>query len=140
MTSAPPLTFLFDADCGFCARSTMVLQRLDRHHRLAFLPLQDAGTLLPDAPSREELALTLHVRDSDGQWIRGGAACLRIAAAIPVLMPLALVGRLPFASAVIERGYQLVARNRYRLSRLFGLEGCRFEPAGAVAPGRPPAA
>lgn len=138
MTSAPSLTFLFDADCGFCARSVMVLQRLDRHHRLAFLPLQDAGTLLPDAPSRQELALTLHVREGDGQWIRGGAACLRIAAAIPLLMPLALVGRLPFASAVIERGYQLLARNRYRLSRLFGLEGCRFEPltlAGRDKPG-----
>ena len=76
--------------------------------------------------------MTLHVRDLDGRWVRGGAACLRIAAALPVLSPLALVGRLPFAPVVIERGYQLVARNRHRLSRLFGLDGCRFEPVQAI--------
>ena len=132
MSSNPSLTVLFDADCGFCARCAMVLQRLDPNHHLAFLPLQDAASVLTDAPSREELTMTLHVRDPDGRWVRGGAACLRIAAALPVLTPLALAGRLPFASAVIEHGYQLVAQNRHRLSRLFGLEGCRFEPVQAI--------
>jgi predicted DCC family thiol-disulfide oxidoreductase YuxK len=132
LSSAGALLVLFDADCGFCARCAMVLQRLDRHHRLAFLPLQDAASLLTEAPSREELAMTLHVRDLDGRWVRGGAAYMRIAAALPVLTPLALAGRLLFASTVIERGYQLVARNRHRLSRLLGLDGCRFEPIQAI--------
>lgn len=72
--------------------------------------------------------MTLHARDRDGQWLRGGAACLRIAAALPLLMPLALAGRLPFAAALVERGYQVVARNRHRLSRVLRLENCKFEP------------
>ncbi len=132
MSSPGALLVLFDADCGFCARCAMVLQRLDSRHRLAFLPLQGAASVLADIPSRQELELTLHVQDHDGRWVRGGAACLRIAAALPVLMPLAFVGRLPFASIVVEGAYRLVARNRHRLSRVLGLDGCRFEPVDAV--------
>ena len=121
MTSDRSLTVLFDAECPFCVHTVMVLQRLDRNHRLALVPLQEAASVLSDAPSREELTASLHVRNSDGEWVRGGAACLRIAAALPLLMPLALVGRLPFAMPLIERGYRAVARNRHRLSRLLGL-------------------
>jgi predicted DCC family thiol-disulfide oxidoreductase YuxK len=121
MRAGRSLTVLFDADCPFCAHTVTVLQRLDHNHRLSFVPLQEAASVLPDAPSREELAASLHVRSSDGDWVRGGAACLRIAAALPLLIPLALVGRLPFAMGPIEHGYQAVARNRDRLSRLLGL-------------------
>lgn len=132
MSSRGSLMVLFAADCGFCAHCAMVLQKLDRSRRLAFLPLQDAASVLTGVPGPEELAMTLHVRDHDGQWVRGGAACLRIAAALPVLMPLAFAGRLPFASVVVEGAYRLVARNRDQLSRLLGLDGCRFEPVEAV--------
>ena len=121
MRSDRLLTVLFDAECPFCRHTTAVLRRLDHHHRLVFMPLQEAASVLPDAPTRDELTASLHVRNSDGDWVRGGAACLRIAAAVPLLMPLALVGRLPFAMPLIERGYRAVARNRHRLSRLLGL-------------------
>ena len=120
MRSGRSLTVLFDADCPFCVHTTKVLQRLDHNHRLTFVPLQ-AASILPDAPSRKKLEASLHVRNSDGDWVRGGAACLRIAGALPLLMPLALAGRLPFAMGLIEHGYQAVARNRDRLSRLLGL-------------------
>ena len=121
MRSDRSLTVLFDAECPFCAHTVTVMQRLDHNHRLAFVPLQEAALVLPDAPSREELAASLHVRINDGDWVRGGTACLRIAAALPLLMPLALVGRLPYAMSLIEHGYRAVARNRHRLSRLLGL-------------------
>jgi len=121
MRSGRSLTVLFDAECGFCAHTVMVLHRLDRFHRLTFLPLQEAASVLPDAPSRERLATTLHVRDADGGWLHGGAACLRIAAALPLLAPLALVGRLPLAALAADRLYRVVARNRHRLSQLLGL-------------------
>jgi acetyl esterase len=115
------LTVLFDADCPFCMHTTKVLQRLDHKHRLTFVPLQVAASILPDAPSREELTASLHVRSTDGEWVHGGAACLRIAAAVPLLVPLALVGRLPFAAVAADRLYRVVARNRHRLSRRLGL-------------------
>lgn len=131
MTSGEALTVLYDAECGFCARCAMVLQQLDRNRRLTFVGLQGARASIPHAPSDEELASTLHVLDGAGHWDRGGAACLRIAAVVPVLVPLSFVGRLPLVRGAIEPLYGLVARNRHRLSRRLGLDSCRFQPSGA---------
>jgi len=129
MRSRDALTVLYDADCGFCARGAEVLQVLDRNGRLTFVPLRAAQTLIADALGLDELAPTLHVLDGAGTWESGGAACLRIAAALPALVPLALVGRLPLARSLTERLYEAVARNRHRLSRLLGLESCTFRPS-----------
>jgi predicted DCC family thiol-disulfide oxidoreductase YuxK len=131
MTSGDILTVLYDAECGFCARCAMVLRRLDRNRRLTFVALQAARASIPDAPSEEELATTLHVLDGAGHWERGGAACLRIATVLPALAPLSLVGRLPLVRGWIERLYELVARNRHRLSRSFGLDNCRLQATPA---------
>lgn len=123
----PELTVLFDADCGFCSRCAMALERLDVHRRLWLLPLQSAA---PDhgTPGHEELLNALHVRDGEGRWVRGGAACLRIAAAIPALRPLAVAGRLPVLRALVEPAYRLVARNRHGLGRLLGVGACTYRP------------
>jgi len=124
MTAHEPLTVFYDADCGFCSHSAAVLRRLDSQHRLRLVPLQAAGTSRPGMPTEQELLALMHVVDDAGRWDRGGAALLRIADTIPALRPLALVGRLPLAGLAVEWLYGLGARNRVRLSRLLGLEGC----------------
>ena len=123
MTATDPLTVLYDADCGICSHSAAVLRRLDSEHRLRLVPLQAPGSL-PGLPTQEELLAVMHVVDGAGRWDRGGAACLRIADAIPALRPLAMVGRLPFAGLAVEWLYVLAAHNRGRLSRLLGVESC----------------
>ncbi len=134
MTSGSDLTVLFDADCGLCAHSALVLSRLDQAHHLRFVPLQAAQTTYPAAPPEAQLAATLHVVDEAGDWVQGGAACLLIASVVPLLRPLAVVGRIPLASSLVERAYRLIARNRHRLSRLLGLETCSYRGSGGLPP------
>lgn len=117
---------LYDADCGFCSWCATALDRLDRGHRLRLLPLQSAATALDDAPPERLLLESMHVRDDAGRWDRGGAALLRIARVVPILRPLAIAGRLPFARLGFEAWYRVIARNRHRLGRLLGLDGCTY--------------
>ena len=88
-------------------------------------------------PSRDDLLATLHVRDQAGGWTRGGDAALRIAAAVPILAPLAVLGRVPGAPRVADAAYRLVARNRGPLSRLLRLDACAPELRG-TEPWAPP--
>jgi predicted DCC family thiol-disulfide oxidoreductase YuxK len=128
---APELTVLYDADCGVCRLTIQALQRLDARGTLDPVPLQ---SFTAEHPTRDELLGTLHVRDRAGRWSRGGEAALRIAAVIPVLVPLAVVGRLPGAGRVADAAYGLVAHNRGTLGRLLRLDRCA--PGLAVARGR----
>jgi len=125
-TAARRLVVLFDADCGFCSWCATALDRLDRRQRLRLLPLQSAATELDDAPPEDVLLVRIHVRDEAGRWERGGAAVLRIAGVLPVLRPLAVAGRLPLMGYVVEAWYRVVSRNRHRLGRLLGLDGCTY--------------
>ena len=75
-------------------------------------------------PTRQELLAKLHVRDGSGGWSHGGAAALRIAAAVPVLQPLALLGHLPGVPDILDVAYRAVADNRQTISRVLGLESC----------------
>jgi len=124
MTAHEPLTVFYDADCGFCSHWAAVLRRLDSRHRLRLVPIQAAETSLPGMPTEQELLAVMHVVDGAGRWDRGGGAWLCIADTIPVLRPLGLAGRLPLADLAVEWLYQLVARNRGRLSRVLGLDRC----------------
>ena len=121
----PPLTVLYDADCGVCRLTILALLRLDWRHRLDVVPLGSFAAVPPEeAPTVEELRATLHVRDEDGRWSRGGAAALRIAGALPLLVPLALAGQLPGLAWLAERSYDAVAAHRGAISHALGLERC----------------
>lgn len=119
------LTVLYDADCGVCRLTARALLRLDWWRRLDLVPLQSFAT--EPGPSRAELVEALHVRDASGRWSRGGAATLQIAAAIPVLLPLAIAGRLPWMGSVAERAYRFVAGHRLAISRLLDLDRCALD-------------
>lgn len=82
---------------------------------------------LDDAPPKGVLLERMHVRDDAGRWERGGAALIRIAGVVPVLRPLAIAGRVPFVRLGFEAWYWVVARNRHRLGRLLGVDGCTYQ-------------
>jgi predicted DCC family thiol-disulfide oxidoreductase YuxK len=112
------LTVLYDADCGVCRLTVRALRSLDWGRRLSFMPLQRFEATAAGDPTQAQLLRALHVRDDGGRWQRAGDAMLRIAGMIPVLVPLALVGRLPGMSGPVEAAYRLVADNRNRISRI----------------------
>ena len=116
-----PLTVIYDGDCPVCRLMIRALLILDWRESLAFTPLQQFEPRSQDDPSRRELIRALHVRDVKGRWYRGGDAALRIAAAVPILVPLSLVGRLPGLQGPVEAAYRLVADNRHAIGRLLGI-------------------
>ena len=130
-SALPDLTVLFDADCGFCGRSAVLVHRLDRARRIRFTPLQRAAHTTNGSPALERLIETIHVVDTQGHWTTGGEAWLRIMDLVPVLRPLAMMGRLPGVRALLEPAYDLVAAHRHELGRLLGASACRYTPPPA---------
>jgi predicted DCC family thiol-disulfide oxidoreductase YuxK len=113
------LTVFYDADCGVCRLTSLTLARLDWRRRLAFVPLQ---AYADGEPAHAAMARELHVRDGAGRWWRGGGAALRIAGAIPVLVPLSLTGGLPGIRGVVDLAYRFVADHRPFISHALRLE------------------
>lgn len=109
------VTIIFDGTCGFCTRQVRYLHKLDRHNRLSSQPCQfvkhDPFYQLEDADCG---AMAWAISD-DGRR-EGGAQAFTLVASIlldsewPVR-----VGRLPGIRQVLNLGYQIIARNRYRL-------------------------
>jgi len=137
--TASPLTMLFDADCGFCGRSAMLVRQLDRRRAIRIVPLQRAAGRVPNVPPVEILMETIHVVDAEGNWSTGGAAWLRIMDQVPVLWPLAVMVRTPIIRPFVEPVYAWVAGHRQLLSRLLGAQACRYRPPTAPPdPAGPP--
>ncbi|MCY7417834.1 MAG: DUF393 domain-containing protein [Chloroflexi bacterium] len=126
--SAPRLTMLFDADCGFCGRSAMLVRQLDRRRAIRIVPLQRAAGRVPNLPPVEILMETIHVVDADGHWSTGGAAWLQIMDEVPALRPVAVIARTPLIRPFVEPVYGWVSGHRQLLSRLLGAQACRYRP------------
>lgn len=126
---AAALTVFYDTDCGFCSHSAAVLRKLDRHHRIDLMPLNQAAWAVADAPPEAQLLELMHARDGSGRWFIGGQAWLRIADELPLLRPIGWIGRLPLIRHLVEPVYAVVARNRHNLSRLLGDDACSIAPA-----------
>nr|WP_245413873.1 DCC1-like thiol-disulfide oxidoreductase family protein [Fulvimarina endophytica] len=93
-----------------------MLRRLDRRDAIRFVDADEAGA--EGCPlDRSQLLARFHACE-DGKLLHGGAAFAAVWRAIPVLRPLGLAFRGPFASALLERCYLLFLRVRPALQRL----------------------
>jgi predicted DCC family thiol-disulfide oxidoreductase YuxK len=117
----PALTILFDGACPLCRREIAVyrdLQPLQPDSTVSFVDISNAAVPLPAGTTREQLLARFHVQSPDGQLLSGAQAFLALWAALPGWRWLALIGRLPGASWVMERLYRLFLRWRPALQRL----------------------
>ena len=117
---ALPLTVLYDGACPLCRREIGVyrgLQPLQPDAPVCFADVSDTSLPLPPGITREQLLARFHVRGRDGELLSGAQAFLALWAALPGWRWLARVGRLPGATWVMERGYQLFLRWRPMLQR-----------------------
>ena len=117
---ALPLTVLYDGACPLCRREIGVyrgLQPLQPDTPVCFADVSDTTLPLPPGTTREQLLARFHVRGHDGELLSGAQAFLALWAALPGWRWLARVGRLPGATWVMERGYQLFLRWRPMLQR-----------------------
>jgi len=122
---------LYDGDCPLCIFQMRVLTWLDWCNTLALIPLTDprAQQAAPQL-DREQLLAAMHCVTRDGR-IHRGARCIRfVGMRLPLLFPLALLLWVPGVIWIAEKIYNLIARNRKVLSRLFGCkEACSILPA-----------
>jgi len=122
----------YDADCGFCYLCVRVLARLDVHRRLRLLPNTRVDALPAgfDVAALERYVLVVDPA-RDRRWTRGDAVAEALAA-LPLGRLWSWPLRLPGIRQLMNVAYDVVARNRTRLSLWLGLSGCRVPSAPTV--------
>ena len=134
-----PLTVLYDRDCAFCAWTVRQLRGMDRHRRLEFIPLQEAGSM-PDRPklariaSEHRLLHEIHVVAADGSVRKGGRAMAAVLQTLPGGWLLRPWLALPGAGALLDVVYRVVADNRHRLVPLLGARAASGEQCPVDSP------
>ena len=122
---------LYDDECPLCTFQMRVLGWLDWFNATRLVPLSDplAARIAPQL-TRGDLIEAIHCVARDGRIYRG-ARCIRfVGMRLPLLVPLALVLWVPGVIWIAEKIYNLIARNRKVLSRIFGCkEACSILPA-----------
>jgi predicted DCC family thiol-disulfide oxidoreductase YuxK len=117
---APALTVLYDGACPLCRREIGVyrdLQPLQPGSPVCFADVSSEAVPLPAGTTREQLLARFHVQGRDGQLLSGAQAFLALWAALPGWRWLALAGRLPGTSWVMERMYRVFLKCRPTLQR-----------------------
>jgi predicted DCC family thiol-disulfide oxidoreductase YuxK len=116
MAARPVL--LYDAGCRVCRFTARAVARLDRERQLSLRALQDdeARVLLDPLPADERLASWRLVRP-DGSIVGRGAGAPMLLEEMRLTRPAGrLLARIP--ATVLDRAYDVLARNRGRLGRL----------------------
>ncbi|HLG16425.1 MAG TPA: DCC1-like thiol-disulfide oxidoreductase family protein [Blastocatellia bacterium] len=118
---------LFDGDCGICTYLSDVAKRMDKGRRFVVEPYQrfPEEELMRFRVTYAKCTKRLYVITRKGRAWGGAfglnyflfhqplwAAVVVLIYAVPVLLLLEIIG------------YRIVARNRHRLSRWFGMKAC----------------
>ena len=114
MPDAWQVQVFYDGACPLCAREIRLLRWLDRKHRVWFTDIESAD-FDADAwgSTQQRLMDRIHGRLPDGTWIEGMAVFRALYRAVG-LGPLAWFMELPGVVALLDRGYEVFARNRLR--------------------------
>ena len=115
---------VWDGACGFCRRAVDWALARDVAGRFEAVPYQDLPTPPMTPALREACRAAVHVRTTDGRWLRGGRACLFVLERIG-FPRLARIAQWPPLVWLVELGYRVVARNRPFFSRLVAQRASR---------------
>ena len=128
-TSNYDIEVFFDGGCPLCRREITFLRRWDRRRKIRFTDIsspdfQEAAVGM----TGETLMAQLHGRLPDGTWLRGVEVFRRMYAAVG-FGPLVVLSRLPLISQLLDWGYAVFARNRFRLTGRCAAKSCSARPA-----------
>jgi len=121
----------YDADCGICFLIARVLARLDLLQRLELRSNQEG---LPEgvAPGREQDTLIVLNRDT-GRVYERAAAVAQTLQGLPMGFLMAWLLRVPGLHLIFGALYDVVAKNRARISAWVGLNACGLPRPGGSA-------
>ena len=123
MNEQYPLTVYFDASCGLCHNEMQNIKIHDSEQHLIMVDCSAEGfddmPYRADGVTREAMMDCLHVRNSQGAWIKGISAfeLLYRTVGMPAMANF-WGGR--FTRPLMERTYPWIARHRQLISK-FGL-------------------
>jgi predicted DCC family thiol-disulfide oxidoreductase YuxK len=108
---------IWDGDCRFCGRWLRWALARDVHGEFEAVPYQQAPVPPMTPELREACRAAVHVRTRDGEWLRGGRACLFVLGRVGWPHLASIAARPPLVW-LVDAGYTVVARNRTLFSRL----------------------
>ena len=122
--ATPPITMLFDADCGLCTHAAAWAVRRTGARGIRAIALQQVPehAELATATGGRDLAASLHVVDAAGSVRTGAAAVLAVARQVPRWRHIAALADNGVGRALLEPAYRAVAANRTRVGRLLGVD------------------
>ncbi|MDZ4763580.1 MAG: DUF393 domain-containing protein [Chloroflexota bacterium] len=119
------LTAIFDGNCVICQATRRVVTALDWRRQVEWLDLHQwerVGARYP-ALQYDEAMGQIHVHDTKAMYI-GFAGTKRLLKVLPLGFPVWLLLQLPGMTWLGARVYRFIARRRYGINRLFGVEIC----------------
>ena len=119
------LTAVYDGQCVICNTTRRIVKALDWLNRVEFLDLHRRDVMETRFPMLEyERSMgEIHVIDEDGRVFAGFEGTRRMLRALPLGLPLYAVLRLPLVGSWLgPRLYRFIARHRYKINRLLGVE------------------
>lgn len=121
----------YDSDCGICFWIARLLARLDLLHRLELRSNQDG---LPESVAAGRQRDTLIVQNlATGRVYERARAVAEVLYGLPMGFALAWILRIPGLHLVFGVLYDLVAKNRTKISAFVGLNACGMPGPGGSA-------
>jgi predicted DCC family thiol-disulfide oxidoreductase YuxK len=114
------LEVFYDGACPLCRREISMMERMDRHRRLAFTDISapDAAESCPI--DQQELLARFHVRTPEGRLVSGARAFTAAYAQLTGVRFIEKLGTFGPSRAVLDRLYTLFLKVRPALQRLAG--------------------
>lgn len=119
------ITAIYDGRCVICNTTRRLVRAFDWLRRVEFLDLhrQDEVTRRFPEIDHEAAMGAIHVVDASGRVFAGFAGTRRMLRELPLLLPLWLLLYLPGVGSWLgPRLYGFIARNRYAINRLLGVD------------------
>jgi predicted DCC family thiol-disulfide oxidoreductase YuxK len=117
--AAPALTVFYDGACPLCAREIGAYRRMPGAEAVCWIDARQVdAAALGEGLTRGAALARFHVRAGDGSLLSGGAAFLRLWAALPGTRWLAAIASRPPVSWILEPAYRISLRLRPWLARL----------------------
>jgi predicted DCC family thiol-disulfide oxidoreductase YuxK len=120
-----PVVAIYDGHCVICNTTRRVVRLLDWFRRVEFLDLHQHTLVMQRYPhiNHEAAMGQIHVIADNGKVYAGFNGTRRMLRALPLALPLWALLHLPIIGNWLgPKIYQFIARNRYAINRLMGVD------------------
>jgi len=124
--TANQLILFYDSDCGFCHYTVRIIKRLDIFNRIIFDHGYSNNNLKPkEFENLSNKTAMLYNPKTSQLWIRHQAFG-KILSLLPLGFMISWIFFVPYVSEIFGFIYDIIAKNRTKISIFFGLPACNL--------------